>query len=59
MSENPRVVTEAHFRYIGAHTAADDDFLRALKREAIEAGLPAISIAPELVATEVIRFVST
>jgi caffeoyl-CoA O-methyltransferase len=33
--------------YVARFTMPEDDFLRALKREALEAGLPAISIAPE------------
>jgi len=33
--------------YVARYTIPEDDFLRALNREALESGLPAISIAPE------------
>ncbi len=47
MSEGFTPVTSDHVRYLSAHTASEDEFLRALKKGAVEAGLPAIWIAPE------------
>ena len=47
MSEVSTRVTAEHFRYIAERTAGEDDFLRALKREATAAGIPSIWIAPE------------
>jgi len=47
MSDQSTLVTAEHFRYIAAHTAAEDDFLRDLKREATAAGIPSIWISPE------------
>jgi predicted O-methyltransferase YrrM len=45
MSENPTLVTAEHFRYLAARTVQDDDFLKALKKAAAEAGLPPIAIS--------------
>ncbi len=47
MSEASTIVTAELFRYIAAHTMAEDAFLRELKQAAIASGLPAIWIAPE------------
>jgi predicted O-methyltransferase YrrM len=47
MSEASTPVTPEHFRYVAAHTRGDDEFLRQLKQAAVEAGLPAIWVAPE------------
>lgn len=47
MSEESSVVTAEHFRYIADRTHGDDPFLKELKQAAREAGIPAISIAPE------------
>jgi predicted O-methyltransferase YrrM len=47
MSETSTVVGEEHFHYIAERTPGEDDFLRALKREAAAANIPAIWIAPE------------
>jgi predicted O-methyltransferase YrrM len=47
MSDQSTLVTAEHFRYIAAHTAAEDDFLRDLKRDATAAGIPSIWISPE------------
>lgn len=47
MSEESSVVTAEHFRYIAERTPGDDPFLQELKGAAREAGIPAISIAPE------------
>jgi len=47
MSEVSTQVTAEHFRYIAEHTAREDDFLSALKREATAAGIPSIWISPE------------
>lgn len=47
MSSTSTLVTEEHFAYLAARTTAEDDFLRALRQEATECGLPAIQIAPE------------
>lgn len=46
MSENATLVTAEHFRYLAERTLQEDDFLRELKREAREAGIPAIWISP-------------
>lgn len=35
------------FDYVAARTAPDDEFMRRLKQQALEAGIPAIWIAPE------------
>lgn len=43
-------ITDEIHEYICATFPAEDDFLRTLKREAEEAGFPAIHIAPEQVA---------
>jgi predicted O-methyltransferase YrrM len=47
MSEISTLVSLDHFRYVAAHTAPEDDFLRDLKREAKAAGIPTIWISPE------------
>lgn len=47
MSTKSSIVTKAHFDYIAGHTAGDDEFLNALKEEAVRAGIPPIHIAPE------------
>jgi predicted O-methyltransferase YrrM len=47
MTEDFRPVTKRLLRYLAAHTVQEDDFLRALKSEALEEGLPPIWIAPE------------
>ncbi|MHC4606538.1 MAG: O-methyltransferase [Planctomycetota bacterium] len=47
MTETPRPVSGAHLRYVAEHTAPEDDFLRALKKAAAEAGIPSIGISPE------------
>ena len=47
MSDQSTLVTAEHFRYIAAHTATEDDFLRDLKREATAEGIPSIWISPE------------
>jgi predicted O-methyltransferase YrrM len=47
MTEDLRPVTKRLLRYLAAHTAQEDDFLRELKSEALEEGLPPIWIAPE------------
>jgi len=47
MSIQSTPVTARHFEYIAAHTRAEDDFLRELKRAAVEAGIPQIWICPE------------
>ncbi len=46
MSEEPSVVTEAHFRYLAQRTTQEDAFLRDLRVSAAKAGIPAISIDP-------------
>ena len=46
MSEQPTVVTDAHFRYLTERTTPEDDFLRKLRVAASNAGIPAISIGP-------------
>ncbi|MBN1477641.1 O-methyltransferase [Candidatus Sumerlaeota bacterium] len=47
MTEKSRPVTEAHFRYVQEHTQPEGPLLRDLRREAAEAGIPTIAIAPE------------
>lgn len=47
MSDSSSLVTAEHFAYVAARTAAEDDFLRALKAAARAAGIPPINIAPE------------
>jgi predicted O-methyltransferase YrrM len=47
MSTEGTRVTDAHFRYLAERTTQEDAFLRDLKEAAAEAGIPAISIAPE------------
>jgi len=46
MSEQPSVVTDAHFRYLAERTTPEDAFLGELKAAASAAGIPAISINP-------------
>lgn len=46
MSDQPSLVTQQHFDYIAARTECDDDFLIALKKDAVVMGLPAIWIGP-------------
>ena len=41
------LVTAEHFRYIAAHTAPEDEFLKQLKQAATAEGIPSIWIAPE------------
>lgn len=45
MSETPSLVGERHFRYIEERTTGDDAFLTDLRAAAVEAKIPAISIA--------------
>ena len=47
MSEVSTEIKSEHFRYIAEHTLPEDDFLKRLKQAALEAGIPAIWIAPE------------
>lgn len=47
MSQESNVLTSAHIRYIAEHTQTEDAFLSELKREAKQAGIPSIAIAPE------------
>jgi caffeoyl-CoA O-methyltransferase len=47
MSESSTIVTEGLFAYIAGHTIPEDDFLRALKQGASEAGFAPIWIAHE------------
>ncbi|MGH7163447.1 MAG: O-methyltransferase, partial [Planctomycetota bacterium] len=47
MSERSTPVGEQHFRYLAARTLAEDEFLRALRRAAAGARIPAIHVAPE------------
>lgn len=47
MSEHALPVTAEHLRYVAEHTVAEDAFLTGLRREAAEAGIPSIAIAPE------------
>ncbi len=47
MSDRPTVLDAEHSRYLARLTRGDDEFLTALKRAALEAGLPQIWIAPE------------
>ena len=47
MSDQSTLVTAEHFRYIAAHTSAEDEFLRDLKREATAESIPSIWISPE------------
>ncbi len=46
MSESPTLVTADHFRYLADRTPGDDEFLLALKRAAVAAGIPPIAISP-------------
>ena len=45
MSEEPTPLTAAHLAYVAAHTAGDDELLRALKQAARQEGLPPIWIS--------------
>jgi predicted O-methyltransferase YrrM len=47
MSDHTTLLTEPLLRYLAEHTTPEDDFLRSLKRAAIEEDFPAIWIAPE------------
>jgi predicted O-methyltransferase YrrM len=47
MCEECTIVTQEHFRYLGARTLSEDQFLRELKDAAEVAGIPTIWIAPE------------
>ena len=47
MSARSTTVTPAHFEYVAKRTRGDDAFLKALKRAAAAAGMPAIWISPE------------
>ncbi len=47
MSAESIGITPRHFEYIADRTIREDDFLRRLKLEAKEAGIPQIWIAPE------------
>jgi len=47
MSETSTLVTAAHFAYLAARTAQEDDFLKRLKQAAAADGIPPIWIAPE------------
>lgn len=47
MSEQTAAITNELLHYMAAHTIQEDEWLRALKREAAAAGLPPIWIAPE------------
>jgi caffeoyl-CoA O-methyltransferase len=46
MSEQPSVVTDAHFHYLAERTAPEDDFLKKLRVAAGNHDIPAISINP-------------
>ena len=47
MADQGSPVSPEHFAYVRARTIQEDGFLATLRREAIEAGLPEIHIAPE------------
>jgi predicted O-methyltransferase YrrM len=47
MTEQSIAVTDELFRYVQGHTQPEDPLLRDLRREAAEAGIPTIAIAPE------------
>jgi predicted O-methyltransferase YrrM len=47
MSEISTPVTTEHFRYLAERTTREDNFLRALKAEALAEGIPPIWISPE------------
>lgn len=47
MSATSTPVSQALLRYLADRTRGEDEFLRALKAAAVEAGLPAIWISPE------------
>jgi predicted O-methyltransferase YrrM len=46
MSDNPTLVTQAHFEYLASRTIEDDRFLQQLKQTAIAEGIPEIQISP-------------
>ena len=46
MSAEATLVTQQHFDYVAAHTAAEDAFLKQLKADAAAAGIPPIWISP-------------
>jgi caffeoyl-CoA O-methyltransferase len=47
MSDRSTPVDGSHFRYIAEHALPDDEFLRDLKRAALDEDIPTIHIAPE------------
>ncbi len=47
MSATSGAVSAEHFAYVAERTRGDDDFACALKRAAVERGIPAIWISPE------------
>ncbi len=47
MSHTSTQVDAEHFQYLAQRTAGDDAFLVQLKAAAIQAGIPAIQVAPE------------
>lgn len=47
MSDQSSPIGAEHFRYIAERTTQEDEFLRALKHDAREAGIPPIWVAPE------------
>ena len=47
MSATSGAVSAEHFAYVAERTRGDDDFVRALKRAAVDRGIPAIWISPE------------
>ncbi|MEZ6004359.1 MAG: O-methyltransferase [Planctomycetota bacterium] len=47
MSASSTQVSAAHFAYLAERCRGDDDFLRALKVAAVDAGIPEIQVAPE------------
>lgn len=47
MSHTSTRVDTDHFRYLAERTAGDDAFLVELKAAAVQAGIPAIQVAPE------------
>ena len=46
MSDTDSLVTARHFAYLAERTAGEDAFMSALRRDAVAAGIPAISIGP-------------
>ncbi|MEM8883889.1 MAG: O-methyltransferase [Planctomycetota bacterium] len=47
MANESTLVSAEHFAYIAARTTQEDDFLRTLRTDAEQAGIPPIQIAPE------------